>query len=156
MRLRAGRAFPLLVLCAACFGSASPPAAAPSPDVPDAEVAAFSQRIEAFYGALEDVPLDALVTYENKSLRDCFESPGAFSDYFSALATEAREQYFRDGAARSVRVREFYFEGPDHAGVEVSFRSVHQRALRFWSIGFDRHDTWERVDGVWRIVPAKL
>jgi hypothetical protein len=122
----------------------------------DDEVAAFSQRITTFYSALEDVPLDALVTYENKALRDCFESPGAFSDYFSALATEARNQYFRDVAARSVRVREFYFDGPDRAGVEVSFRSVHQRALRFWSIGFDRHDTWERTDGVWHLVPEKL
>ena len=155
MRLGPGRALPLLLLCAGCFGGA-PEAVAPANAPSDADVAAFSVRIETFYHALEDVPLDALVTYENKQLRDCFETQGAFSDYFSALATEARRLYFRDTTARSVRIRGFEFASPDEATVEVTFTSVHQRALRFWSIHFDRTDTWRRVDGVWRIVPAKL
>jgi hypothetical protein len=143
-----------LLLCAGCFGGA--PAAPPANAPPDAEIAAFSARIQGFYGALEDVPLDALVTYQNKQLRDCFESQGAFSDYFSALATEARQRYFRDTTARSVRIRKFDFTNPEEAIVEVRFTSVHQRALRFWSIGFDRYDSWHRTDGIWRIVPAKL
>ena len=157
MRLGLGRALPLLVLCAACFGGGSPPvAASDEPQVSDDEIAAFSQRIETFYKALEDVPLDALVTYENKQLRDCFTSSAAFSDYVSSLATEARDMSFRDTAARSVRIREFWFEAPDRAGVDVTFTSVHQRKLRFWSIGFHRHDVWQNNDGVWQIVPAKL
>ncbi|HTO09364.1 MAG TPA: hypothetical protein VMR86_20090, partial [Myxococcota bacterium] len=154
MRIGPGRALPLLLLCAGCFGGA--PAAPPANAPPDADIAAFSTRIQGFYSALEDVPLDALVTYQNKHLSDCFETPGAFSDYFSALATEARHQHFRDMTARAVRVRKFDFTNPDEALVEVAFTSVHQRALRFWSIGFDRLDTWHRIDGIWRIVPAKL
>jgi hypothetical protein len=181
MRRGAGRAVSVLILCAACFGGASPPAPAQAPseapaaEAPTAEapapeestahaspqptneqVAAFSERITGFYEALEDVPLDALVTYENKALRDCFESPAAFSDYFSALATEARDMSFRDTTARSVRIREFHFASADLATVDVTFTSVHQRILRFWSIGFDRHDTWRWNDGVWQIVPEKL
>jgi hypothetical protein len=125
--------------------------------VSDAEAAAFSARIEKFYGALEGVPLDALVTYQSSTLRDCFTSPEGFSDYFSALATAARLEAFRYTTARRVQIREFNFASPEEATVLVSFISVNQRALRFWSIHFERVDTWARGDdGVWRIVPAKL
>jgi len=156
MKLAPARALPLLLLLTACAGGAGP-----TPDttsyVSDADAAAFSQRIEAFYGALQGVPLDALITYESKGLRDCFESPQAFSDYFSALATAARLQSFRYTTARSVQIREFGFQSPDDATVYVAFISVNQRVLRFWSISFDRLDSWHRgQDGVWRIVPAKL
>ncbi|MFI5314175.1 MAG: hypothetical protein ACHQ6T_00610 [Myxococcota bacterium] len=154
MRAGPGRLLPALVLCAACFGGSAPVAA--PPPLPDEEVAAFSVRIEGFYHQLEDVPLDALVTYQNRQLRDCFETPGAFSDYFSALATAARDAYFRDKTARSVQIRQFQFAGPEEATVEVYFKSVHERVLRFWSIGFERADHWKRTDGVWRIVPEKL
>ena len=155
MRIGAGRLLPVLVVCASCsWGGAQPVAA--NPPLPDEEVAAFSLRAEGFYHQLEDVPLDALVTYENRQLRDCFETPSGFSDYFSALASAAREAYFRDNTARKVRIREFYFAGPEEATVEVDFRSVHERTLRFWSIGFERTDHWKRADGVWHIVPEKL
>ncbi|HTO53124.1 MAG TPA: hypothetical protein VMR50_07035 [Myxococcota bacterium] len=158
MRLGAGRALPLLLLCAGCFGGGATTTAPPSSLAPaDADIAAFSARIQTFYHALEDVPLDSLVTYQNKKLADCFATQAAFSDYYSALATEARNLYFRDMTARSVRIRHFEFASPDEAQVEVTFTSVHQRVLRFWSIGFDRYDTWKRSDdGIWRIVPEKL
>jgi hypothetical protein len=142
-------------LCAACFGGSAPaPTGTPTPT--DAEVAAFSARIELFYKTLEGIPLDTLVTYENKDLRACFATTSAFSDYFSALATEARDEKFRDSIARTVRIREFHFEGAEQAVVDIEFRSLHQRKLRFWSIGFDRRDMWTLKDGVWQIVPAKL
>ena len=156
MRIGSSRALPLLLLCASCFGGAAPETA-PSTSPSDTDIAVFSKRIEGFYHQLEDVPLDALVTYQNKQLRDCFDTPTAFADYFSALATQARDLYFRDMTARSVRIRRFDFASPDEAQVQVSFTSVHQRTLRFWSIGFDRYDTWKRSeDGIWRIVPEKL
>ena len=162
MRARARGAFLLTALGAAfsvagCFGGkpaaeSTAPGALPN----DAEIAAFSTRIEKFYKALEGVPLDTLVTYENPDLRSCFASASAFSDYFSALATAARDEKFRYVMARTVRIREFHFDGPEHSTVEVEFRSVHQRVLRFWTIGFDRHDEWALQDGVWIVVPAKL
>ena len=156
MSLRAGRALTALLLCTACFGGAAEQPAPAVPQPSDAEIAAFSQRIEAFYSQLQDIPLDTLSTYENRELRSCFASQAAFSDYFSALATHAREMYFRDTTARKVRIREFHFDGPEQAGVVVTFTSVHQREIRFWSIGFDRYDTWRLIDGVWQIVPDKL
>lgn len=166
MKLAPIRALLLLALCTACSSGAGPapepepeqaPAPAPAVLVSDAEAAAFSARIEKFYSALEGVPLDALVTYQSPVLRDCFTSPEAFSDYFSALATAARQEYFRYTTARRVKINEFNFESPQEATVWASFISVNQRALRFWSIQFDRIDTWARGDdGVWRIVPAKL
>jgi hypothetical protein len=161
MRARARGALLLTALGAAfsvagCFGGQPPVEPAPGSVPTDAEIAAFSTRIEKFYKALEGVPLDTLVTYENPDLRACFASTNAFSDYFSALATEARDQKFRDALARTVRIREFRFDGPEQATVDVEFRSVHQRTLRFWTIGFDRHDQWALHEGIWQIVPAKL
>ena len=140
---------------AACFGGGAP-VPAPGPMPSDKEIAAFSVRIDQFYKTLEGIPLDTLVTYQNHELRDCFATQAAFSDYFSALATAAREAKFRDSVARNVRIREFHFDGAESALVEVEFRSVHQRRLRFWTIGFERHDQWTLHDGVWQIVPAKL
>jgi hypothetical protein len=125
-------------------------------DVGDADVAQFASRIEHFYGLLEGVPLDAVSTYQNADLRSCFSSQSAFADYFSALATAEREKYFRDGVARRVTIREFHFESADLALVDIDVRGVHERVLRFWPIGFARHDTWKRVDGAWVIAPDKL
>jgi hypothetical protein len=155
MSFGARRALLAVTLCAACFGGGAPvPPAAPQPSIE--EVREFSARIEAFYGALQDVPLDALVTYQSKQLSECFATQAAFSDYFSALATKARDMHFRDTTARKVRILEFDFDGPEQAGVDLSFTSVHQREIRFWSIGFYQHDTWKRNEGVWQIVPEKL
>jgi hypothetical protein len=143
----------------ACLGSstpATPPAAPEPPAVSDEEALQFAQRAERFYSALSDVPLDALVTYDNKNLHSYFPSPGAFADYYSALATEARVSTLRDGEAVSVKIHEFHFEGPEQAVVDFEVRGEHERRLLFWDVKFDRRDVWRRVDGVWLVFPAKL
>ena len=153
-RLLCGAA--LVAALAGCFGgSAGAPAASPPP-VSDEDALQFAQRVQRFYAALSEVPLDALVTYDNKDLRSYFESPGAYADYYSALATEAREATLRDGQARSVKIREFRFESPDQAVVDFELRGEHERELLFWDVKIDRSDLWRRVDGVWLVFPEKL
>jgi len=116
----------------------------------------FAGRVEQFYRSLEGVPLPALITFENPELVQFFATPSAYADYYSALATLARQRNLRDGQARSVRIREFHFDGADQAVVDVVVTGKHERALRFWDIDLDRHDIWRRVDGIWVIVPDKL
>jgi len=150
---------PLAVVCVvgllACFGGGAP-ASVPKPPVSDDEAMQFALRAERFYHALQGVPLAATITYSNQELHQYFPTPAAFSDYYSSIATAVRQKTLRDGMARSVQIREFHFDGPDQAVVDVVFTGKHERELRFWDIDLDRHDIWRRVDGIWVIVPDKL
>jgi hypothetical protein len=140
----------------ACFGGGAAAPLASQPPVSDEDASQFAERAERFYRALEGVPLAATITFDNRVLHEFFPNPSAFSDYYSALATVARQNTLRDGQARSVRILEFHFVGPDQAVVEVVLTGKHERELRFWDIDIDRHDIWRRIDGVWLIVPEKL
>ena len=147
-------AFAAAVLLA-CFGGAAEPGASP-PIVSDEEAMRFALRAERFYHSLQGIPLPATVTFYNRELHQYFPTPSAFADYYSSLAMLARQNTLRDGQARSVRIREFHFEGPEQAVVDVVITGKHERELRFWDIDLDRRDIWRRVDGVWVIVPEKL
>jgi hypothetical protein len=151
-RLLCGAA--LIAALGACSGAVPP--APTAPPVSDQDALQFAQRVQRFYDALAEVPLDARVTYESKDLRGYFESAGAYADYYSALATEARQATLRDGEARSVSIREFRFEGPNEAVVEFELRGDHERQLLFWDVRIDRRDVWRRVEGVWLLFPEKL
>ena len=160
MTHREPRAHALLAgVCAAlvlaCFGGGAPASTNPSP-VSDEEALQFAVRAERFYHALQGVPLAATITFSNQDLHQYFPTQAAFSDYYSSLATVVRQNTLRDGQARSVRIREFHFDGPDQAVVDVVLTGKHERELRFWDIDLDRHDIWRRVDGIWVIVPDKL
>lgn len=146
----------LAVALGACFGggAVAPPPAEPA--VSDQDALQFAQRVQRFYDALSEVPLDAWVTYESRDMRGYFPTPAAYADYYSALATEAREATLRDASARSVRIREFRFEGADQAVVEFELRGQHERQLLFWDVKIDRRDVWRRVEGVWLLFPEKL
>lgn len=146
----------LVAALSGCFGGSAAAPAPAAPPVSDEEALQFAQRAERFYAALSEVPLDALITFDNKELRSYFPSPSAFADYYSALATEARVSTLRDGEARSVKIREFHFESPDEAVVHFELRGDHDRKLLFWDVEIDRRDLWRRVDGVWLVFPEKL
>ncbi len=139
----------------ACFGGGADPGAS-KPIVSDEEAMRFALRAESFYRSLQGVPLAATVTFYNPELHRYFPTPSAFADYYSSLATIARQNTLRYGQARRVRIREFHFDSPDHAVVEVVITGKHERELRFWDIDLDRRDVWRRIDGVWLIVPEKL
>lgn len=139
-----------------CLGAGAEAPPLPEPPVSDQEAMQFAQRAESFYRALEGVPLAATITFNNPELPKYFPTPSAFADYYSSLATMARQETLRDGEARRVRIREFHFDGADQAVVDVVLTGKHERELRFWDIDVERRDIWRRIDGVWVIVPEKL
>ena len=61
----------------------------------DADALRFAERIQGFYAALENIPIDSLITYENRDLRVYFENARAFSDYYASLVGELRDADFR-------------------------------------------------------------
>lgn len=124
--------------------------------VEDREAVRFAERIQGFYSALENVPIDSLITFQNRELRAYFESDRAFADYYAGLAGEIRDNDFRNGRAERVVIDEFRFDGPGEARVDLTLVGRHMRRLRFWERSFRRTDTWRQVEGVWLISPSKL
>jgi hypothetical protein len=124
--------------------------------VDDAEVLGFAERVGAFYAALEGRPLNTLLTYEDPELRSYFASSAEFADYYSSLTSQVLASHFKNGYAAAVHVREFRFEGPERAEVDVTLVGKHERALRFWDIEVQRTDAWRRVDGRWVLDPERL
>jgi hypothetical protein len=140
----------------ACFGGSAAPPAAVGPPISDEEAILFATRIERFYNSLAGVPLPALVTFMDRERHQYFATPTAYSDYYSSLATAARQNTLRDGEVQTVKIREFHFDGPDQAVVAYVATGKHERELRFWDIDLERQDIWRRIDGVWMIAPEKL
>jgi hypothetical protein len=142
---------PLLLAACGLFDVTRVPAS-----VEDVEAVRFAERIQGFYGALENVPIDSLMTYENRELRAYFENDRAFSDYYASLAGELRDADFRNGRAERVVIDEFRFEGPGEASVDLTLVGRHMRELRFWERKVRRTDRWRQVEGVWLVSPSKL
>jgi hypothetical protein len=122
----------------------------------DAAAVAFARRIATFYGALEDVPVAAIWTYESTELYGYFTGRPAFDDYFASLAMQVRSATLRNGRVERFEIREFRLLDPDHAVVELKLIGRHERELRFWEIELPRTDTWQRVRGTWTVRPDRL
>ena len=112
--------------------------------------------MDGFYLTLEDRAVDTLDTYEDSRLRSYFVGPREFSDYYASLAAQLRGAELRQTRPSAVHVREFWFDGPELAHVEVLIHGEHRRILRFWGIRLVRVDTW-RLDGdTWVLSPERL
>ena len=124
--------------------------------VDDDGAVAFARRIEAFYSALEDVPVAAIWTYESPELHGYFTGRPAFDDYFASLAMQVRSATLRDGRVERFEITEFRMLDPERAVVELQLIGRHERELRFWEIELPRTDTWQRVRGTWTVRPDRL
>ena len=124
--------------------------------VADPSAEALAGRIDEFYARLQDVPLDARMTWQDPELREYFPGLAAFNDYYASLANQARSAGLRDTRLQSVEVIEFRIADPGRAFVDVRLVGHHERRLRFWDIQLDRTDTWSVLDGVWYLTPDAL
>ncbi len=124
--------------------------------VSDPSVVEFAERVDGFYQGLEDRAIDTLGTYDDAHLRSYFSSHREFSDYYASLSAQLRGAAFRQTRPTATRVREFWFDGPDLAHVEVMIDGSHQRMLRFWGIRVVRVDTWRRDGPTWVVSPGQL
>ena len=143
------------LLCATLAGCLAGSGAEPE-SVTDPEVLAFASRIEGFYRALEGVPLDVQMTFEDPALRSFFRSEAGFTDYYASLATQVRKAQFRNTKAIRVEIRDFHFQSSTRARVTVRLVGQHLRILRFWEIDLSRSDTWLLHESRWVLTPEKL
>ncbi len=147
----AGALLPLLLAACGLFDVSRVPVG-----VEDADALRFAERIQGFYGALENIPIDSLITYESRELRAYFENERAFSDYYASLAGALRDAAFWNGRAERITIDEFRFIGPGEASVDLTLVGRHMRRLRFWERKFRRTDSWRQVEGIWMLSPSRL
>jgi len=140
-----------------------PPAPTVPPDqsfglelVEDDAVIDFYGRASRFYSRLALRRVNTLATYRDEVLRDYFRSESAFSDYYADLAQELTDAWIERNRPLALDVVEFRMEGPGEARVLSRILGENGRPLRFWQIAVEREDRWERIEGIWWIVPEKL
>ena len=150
-----------LALCAlalvACRENAGPTAdpAFGVEIVNDPAIVDFHTRADAFYERLTRRRVNTLATFNDRVLRDYFQTEAQYSDYYSALALALTEAHFEKNRALEGEVREFVFEAPGKARVRYRFVGMNGKPLRFWSASLEREDRWERIEGKWWIIPGR-
>jgi hypothetical protein len=142
------------------FGGPEPTA---SPDlsqgvevVESEAIVAFYERASAFYARLAGRRFNTLTTYRDPKLREFFRSDTAHADYYAAFASALREAYFEKNEPVSLEVVEVRIEGPGAALVLTRIVGENALPLRWWETVLEREDRWERVDGVWWLVPGRI
>ena len=116
----------------------------------------FLDRVETFYSRLIQRRFNTLETFNDAVLRDHFQSPDVFFDFYADLAQTLYEANFERAKPTEVQVEEFVFESRFRARVQVRFLGEDSRPLRPGTTALIRQDLWERVDERWWIQPTKL
>ena len=116
----------------------------------------FQRRVDGFYLRLVHRRFNTLETFNDFILRDHFQSPDAFFDYYADLAQSLHEARFDRTRPTDVQVEEFLFENRFIAQVQVRFVGEDRRPLNPGRAVLIRLDRWERIDGRWWIRPGKL
>jgi len=142
---------------AACRGDTGPKA---DPSfgvevVTDPAIVDFQVRADTFYGRLTRRRVNTIATFNDRVLRDYFQTEAQYSDYYSALAQALTEAHFEKNRPLEGEVREFLFDAPGKARVRYRFVGENGKPLRFWSTSLEREDRWERVEGKWWIIPGR-
>lgn len=119
-------------------------------------VADFHARALAFYERLSYRRVNTYATYQDQVLREHFETPEAFDDYYASLAASLDDAYFEQNRPVGVEVAEFRFDRPGVATVKVRFMGKNGLPLRPGKTDVQRADRWERRDGRWWLVPQNL
>lgn len=134
-------------------------AARPAPDaavevLTDSPEVDFHLRASRFYERLAGRRFNSLTTYRDPALREFFQTPENFSDYFADLAQDLADANFARNQPLATSIEEFVVDAPGRARVRVWLGGDNGLPLRFWSTKLIREDRWERRDGRWWIVPG--
>lgn len=119
-------------------------------------IADFHARARAFYDRLASRRVNTYATYKDRVLREYFRTEQEFADYYADLADDLATGWFEQNRPLEVHVAEFVFDAPGRARVTVHLVGENGLPLRPGTTRLEREDHWERRDGRWWIVPAKL
>jgi hypothetical protein len=123
--------------------------------VEDPAVIDFYARAEAFYDRLARRRFDSVETFQDELLRGYFANEEAYSDYYADLAAALVAANVAQSRPIRLSVLELRLEGPGRGRVQAEIVGEDGRPLRPGTVSLQRVDRWERIDGVWRIVPGR-
>ena len=153
------RAVALAAAALALACASAPPAFAPRRDttaVDESVALELRRRAEGFYLRLAHRRFNTLETYNDKIMRDYFQSLDLFYDYYADLAEDLLEANFEKSRPQEVEVLELQLDGPQAAQVLVRLRGLDGRPLRPGRTELARIDRWEWSNGSWWVRPGKL
>lgn len=149
----------LLLLGVAAQGCARirDPGAAPARAAMQAPEAEVLRRLAiVFYTRLTNRRVDSIATFKDPALREFFQSPDAFADYYADLVQDLTENNFE--AMRPTRIQLIGLEREAMGQVRLRLRFTGENGLplRFWRTSIVRDDQWRRMGGRWWIIPGKV
>jgi len=133
----------------------------PAPEAGSVAVAsdvalALQKRADGFYLRLAHRRVNTLETFEDFILRDHFQSPDLFFDYYADLAESLDQANFDKSRPILVRIESFLFESPEAARILVHLEGFDGRPLRPGRVAVSRVDRWEWADDTWWLRPGQL
>ena len=159
MSRRAPAASWLLVAAALACAGGTPPLEVPETGgrvVASDAALGFERRAEGFYLRIAHRRFNTLETFNDFIMRDHFQSPDLFFDYYADLAQAFTDAHFERSRPTRVRLLQFAFEDERTVRVQVRFDGLDGRPLRPGSTHLVRVDRWEWAEGTWWIRPGKL
>lgn len=135
------------------LGCARPPKSQ-VPETP--EMQDLRRLAEVFYARVSNRRFNSISTFHDPALREFFQSPEAFSDYYADLADALANANFEYNRPNAVSVEGMEPDGQGRVRIEVLFVGENGKPLRWWRTRVGRLDQWQLSDGRWWIVPGKL
>ena len=135
----------------ACVPPVAPP---PVPDTP--EIRELESLVLVFYARVSNRRFNSISTFHDPALREFFQTPEAFADYYADFAQDLMLAHFDYNRPIAFEILGFEVAEPESARVEVLLRGANNQPLRFWGTSLTRTDRWRYVDGHWWIIPGKL
>jgi hypothetical protein len=158
---RRARGVAVVLALAAAFGCVRSFPPIPAPEGGAVAVASdvalsFQKRTDGFYLRLAHRRFNTLETFSDFILRDYFQSPDLFFDYYADLADSLERAHFDKSRPILVRIESFLFESPGAAQVLVHLEGWDGRPLWPGRVALSRVDRWEWADDTWWLHPGKL
>lgn len=109
-----------------------------------------------FYVRIMNRRFNALSTFHDPALRELFQTPEAFADYYAAFSDALTAAHFEALRPEGVTLERLDVLEPDVVLVTVRFAGQNSLPLRWWSVELQRVDRWEHSSGRWWLIPGKL
>ena len=122
----------------------------------DLESDKVERLARVFYTRTINRRFNSIATFHDPALRELFESPEAFADYFAAFADALDVAHFEALRPTSATLERIDVLDPDVVLITVRFVGENSLPLRWWTVELSRTDRWERSEDRWWIIPGKL
>ena len=131
--------------------------AQPSRSVSDTdEMQNLRELADVFYSRVSNRRFNSISTFHDPALREFFQSPEAFADYYADLADALAMANFEYNRPSSVLIEAMEVDSEGYVRVQLVLTGENGKPLRFWKTRLAREDKWERSSGRWWILPGKL